>query len=170
MNTRSKSSTKNFNNWQLVPQTQNHLKPYKYRSAISHLRKNYLNPKSGVSFSGVNRIYNFYNKVIPIKEIDEFLSNNNSYTWHSKSFKKRFNPSFIKYKGQQMQADLIDVGNLCRENNGIKFLLTIIFSFTKKAWIYPIKSKKIRCSFARVQDSVKKNNKSSKNCFNGCRR
>ena len=142
MITRSKSSTKNFNNWQLVPQTPNHSKPYKYRSAISHLRKNYLNPKSGVSFSGVNRIYNFYNKVIPIKEIKEFLSSNNSYTLHSKSFKKRFNPSFIKYKGQQMQADLIDVGNLSRENNGIKFLLTIICSFTKKAWIYPIKSKK----------------------------
>ena len=41
-----------------------------------------------------------------------------------------------------MQADLIDVGNLSHENGGIKFLLTIICSFTKKAWIHPIKSKK----------------------------
>ena len=41
-----------------------------------------------------------------------------------------------------MQADLIDVSNLSNNNNGIKFLLTIICSFTKKAWIYPIKNKK----------------------------
>ena len=41
-----------------------------------------------------------------------------------------------------MQADLIDVSNLSNNNNGIKFLLTVICSFTKKAWIYPIKNKK----------------------------
>ena len=41
-----------------------------------------------------------------------------------------------------MQADLIDVSNLSNKNNGIKLLLTIICSFTKKAWIYPIKNKK----------------------------
>ena len=141
MKTRSKSLTNNFNNWQLISQVKNDSNVYKYRSAINHLRKNYLNPKSGVSFSGVNRIYNFYDKVIPIKEIKEFLSNDNSYTLHSKSFQKRYNPSFIKYKGQQMQADLIDIGNISKENNGIKYLLTIICSFTKKAWIQPIKSK-----------------------------
>ena len=142
MKTRSKSLNNNFDNWQLISHVKNDSNVYKYRSAINHLRKNYLNPKSGVSFSGVSRIYNFYDKVIPIKEIKEFLSNDNSYTLHSKSFKKRYNPSFIKYKGQQMQADLIDIGNISKENNGIKYLLTIICSFTKKAWIQPIKSKK----------------------------
>ena len=142
MNTRSKLAADQFYNWQLLPMTKDRSNTYTFRSAISHLRKNYLNPKSGVSFSGVNRIYQFYDKVIPIKIIKEFLSYDDSYTLHAKSFKKRYNPSFIKYKGQQMQADLIDVGNLSHENGGIKFLLTIICSFTKKAWIHPIKSKK----------------------------
>ena len=132
MNTRSKSMIDHFYNWQIVPQTKNKLHSLSYRSAISHLRKNYLNPKSGVSFGGVNRIYNFYNKVIPIKTIREFLSKDNSYTLHAKSFKKRYNPSFIRYKAQQMQADLIDVGNLSQKNDGVKFLLTVICSFTKK--------------------------------------
>ena len=105
MNTRSKTSSKKFYNWQLLPTTRDHSNTYTYKSALQHLRKNYLNPTSGVSFSGINRIYNFYNKVIPIKEIKEFLSADNSYTLHAKSFKKHYNPSFIKYKGQQMQAD-----------------------------------------------------------------
>lgn len=41
-----------------------------------------------------------------------------------------------------MQADLIDIGNISEQDNGIKLLLTIICSFTKKAWIQPIKSRK----------------------------
>ena len=87
-----------------------------------------------IDFLGVKKEYspNFYNKIIPIHKIKEFLSKDNSYTLHSKSFRKRYNPSFIRYKGQQIQADLIDVGNLNHKNNGVKFLLTLICSFTKK--------------------------------------
>ena len=69
-----------------------------------------------------NRIYMFYDKIIPIKKIKEFLSKDDSYTLHSKSFKKQYNPSFIRYKAQQIQADLIDVGNLSHVIKGIKFL------------------------------------------------
>ena len=115
MNTRSKSFADHFYNWQIVPEAINKSSSFTHRSALSHLQKNYLNPKSGVSFGGVNRIYNFYNKLIPIKEIRKFLSKDNSYTLHTKSFKKRYNPSFIRYKGQQMQADLIDVTNLSQK-------------------------------------------------------
>ncbi len=68
-----------------------------------------------MSVGGVNKIYKFYNKVFPIKEIRKFLSKDNSYTFHSKSFTKRYNPSFIRYKGQQMQAGLIDVTNLSQK-------------------------------------------------------
>ena len=81
------------------------------------------------------------------KKIKEFLSKDNSYTLHSKSFKRQYNPSFIRYKGQQIQADLIDITNLSQLNNGTKFLLTIICSFTKKAWISPLKSKKNQVQF-----------------------
>ena len=87
MNTRSKSFADHFYNWQIVPEDINKSSSFTYRSALSHLQKNYLNPKSGVSFGGVNRIYNLYNKVIPIKEIRKFLSKDNSYTLHTKSFK-----------------------------------------------------------------------------------
>ena len=134
MITRSNSLDKNFHNWYIVSQNKKGTEnKFNYQSAIKHLEKNYLNPRSGIAFGGVNRIYNFYNKIIPIHKIKEFLSKDNSYTLHSKSFRKRYNPSFIRYKGQQIQADLIDVGNLNHKNNGIKFLLTLICSFTKKS-------------------------------------
>ena len=42
-----------------------------------------------------------------------------------------------------MQADLIDVTNLSHKNDGIKFLFTIICSFTKKSMDLPDKKQKI---------------------------
>ena len=76
MNTRSKSSNDSFYNWQITSQAKDkNQNPFTYRSAISHLRKHYSNPKSGVSFGGVNRIYNFYNKIILVKEIRKFSVN-----------------------------------------------------------------------------------------------
>ena len=71
MNTRSKSSEDRFYNWQITPQVNDKPNSFTYRSAIDHLRKNYLNTKSGVSFGGVNRIYNFYNKLVSLKEIQK---------------------------------------------------------------------------------------------------
>ena len=122
-----------------------------------------MNPRSGISFGGVNRIDNFYNKIIPIHKIKEFLSKDNSYTLHGKSFRKHYNPSFIRYKGQQIQADLIDVGDLNHKNNGIKFLLTLICSFTKKEWIAPIKNKKsdvVLIAFKKLLQSINKTQRS----------
>ena len=42
------------------------------------------------------------------------------------------NPSFIKYKFQQLQIDIIDISSLSNHNNGNNFLLTAICYFTKK--------------------------------------
>ena len=63
MNTRSKSLENRFNNWQLVPKRRDEKNTFTYHSAIRHLKKNYANPKSGVSFGGISRIYDYYNKV-----------------------------------------------------------------------------------------------------------
>ena len=40
-----------------------------------------------------------------------------------------------------METDSIFLANLSNNNNRIIFLLSIIYSFTKKAWIYPRKKK-----------------------------
>ena len=74
MNTRSKSLENRFNNWQLVPKRRDEKNTFTYHSAIRHLKKNYANPKSGVSFGGISRIYDYYNKVIPIEQMKKFLA------------------------------------------------------------------------------------------------
>ena len=42
---------------------------------------------------------------------------------------------------QQWQADLVDVSNLKKDNDGITFLLTVIDVFSKWAWRIPLKNK-----------------------------
>ena len=38
-------------------------------------------------------------------------------------------------------ADLIDMQAFSKDNNGIKYLLTVIDIFSKKIWIVPLKRK-----------------------------
>ena len=41
----------------------------------------------------------------------------------------------------QAQADLLDVHLHKKENEDFNFLLTVVDVFTKKAWVFPIKTK-----------------------------
>ena len=42
---------------------------------------------------------------------------------------------------QQWQADLVDLSQLIKDNNGMTFLLTVIDVFSKVAWCVPMKNK-----------------------------
>ena len=64
MITRSNSLDNDFHNWYIVSRNKKGTEnKFNYQSTIKHLEKNYLNPRSGISFGGVNRIYNFYNNI-----------------------------------------------------------------------------------------------------------
>ena len=38
-------------------------------------------------------------------------------------------------------ADLVDMSSFAKDNNGIKFLLTVIDVFSKYGWMIPLKNK-----------------------------
>ena len=60
-----------------------------------------------------------------------------------------------------MAADLIDMQTFSKDNNGIKYLLTVTDVFSKFVWIVPLKLKtgqKVSNAFSRIlkeQDLVK---------------
>ena len=50
-------------------------------------------------------------------------------------------------------ADLIDMQAFSKDNNGIKYLLTVIDMFSKFSWIVPLKRKtgqKVANAFSRI--------------------
>ena len=66
----------------------------------------------------------------------------NTYTLHKKSRVIKHNPSFSRYRRHQFQLDLVDVQKLSKQNNGIRYLLTAIDTFSRFAYCEPIKDKK----------------------------
>ncbi len=72
----------------------------------------------------------------------EWLRGVDAYTLHKpviRKFKRR--PTIVSGLGEQVQADLMDVGKSAEANNGIKFLLVVIDVFSKKVWVEPLKRK-----------------------------
>ena len=56
-----------------------------------------------------------------------------------KNFKRRH--VIIKHIDDLWQADLVEMGAFAKENNGFRFLLTVIDAFSKFAWMVPLKTK-----------------------------
>jgi hypothetical protein len=76
------------------------------------------------------------------KRIDSWLLGEDAYTLHKpiiNKFKRR--KTIVSRIGQQLQAGLIDVQSHAADNDGNKFILTVLDVFSKKAWATPVKNK-----------------------------
>ena len=112
-------------------------------------------PSLPASFSGISKIKKHYKKKIPTKEIKEELAKLDSYTLHRESKRPRkYNPFYILKIRQQVQIDLIDVSQLAKYNDDIKFLLVGIDMFTKLVYCTGMKSKSADNSLQAIQQMI----------------
>jgi len=120
------------------------------------LQKYYTDPTFPGSFSGVDRFYKALKSVnssIKRKDVLEYLKSNNTYTLHKPVTKpSQYRRIYTKGLDYMFQIDLVDMSKYASENDGYKFLITMINSFSKFAWAIPIKSK----HGVNVFDGVKK--------------
>ena len=112
------------------------------KNPIQHLKENYKNTKHPIAFSGISNIYRYYDGKLTQKQIKNYLSTENAYTLHKKSRVTGYNPTFIKYKRQQIQLDLVDIQNLSKSNDDYRYLLMGIDCFTRYGFCEPLKDKK----------------------------
>jgi len=77
-----------------------------------------------------------------VSEVRKFLAGRDAYTMH-KPRRIRFPPrrTFTKGIADLYQIDLADVSNLSPFNDGMRYFLTCIDVFSKRAWAMPIKTK-----------------------------
>ena len=103
----------------------------------------YENPKFYGSFSGQNRFLDELKKQgVRTKGARKFLRKVDSYTLHKPMQKPpKFRRVFTKRIGYLFQIDLVDMQSMSKYNNGYKWLITIIDTFSKKAWVLKTKSK-----------------------------
>lgn len=106
------------------------------------LKENYTKPGHPIAFAGIQQIYNYYNRKIPLSKIKEFLAGNESYTLHREFHKQKRNLSFTNFKRYQFQMDLVEVQHLAKYNDNIRYLLNVIDTFTRYAFVRPLVDKK----------------------------
>ena len=110
------------------------------------LKKYYTDPNFSGSFSGVNTFYEALKRIDPSvskNEVKKFLKSVNAYTLHKPVLKrpKQFRRVYTKGIKYLYQMDMIDIPSLKSENDGYKYLLTIIDTFSKFAWVFPTETK-----------------------------
>ena len=105
----------------------------------------YYNPKNPASFSGKEKLLKEVERKglnINEKEIDDWLQGELVHTLHKPARKKfKRNPIVAETFNENWQADLVDMKEFSKDNDGYHFILTIIDVFSKKAWALPLKNK-----------------------------
>lgn len=108
------------------------------------LERVYTDPRHPGSYSAVKKL----KKSLPghvhvtIKKVQDWLKTKDTYVKHRfarKNFKR--NQVVAPHIDAQWQGDLADMGNLARNNDGVRFLLILIDVVSKHAWVEPLKSK-----------------------------
>ena len=107
---------------------------------VQTLSKSYYDIKSVGGYGGVLPLA-VKTKTKPLK-VKKWLQTQDAYTLHKPvryNFPRR--KVIVGGVGHQWQADLIDVSRIRKHNKGMKYLLTCIDVFSKKAWVVPLKDK-----------------------------
>ena len=70
------------------------------------LKKNYTNLKSEIAYSGIKNIYDYYQGVLSVKQIEDFLSTNYAYTRHkqTKKLRRGTNPTFKYFNSKYLYS------------------------------------------------------------------
>jgi len=103
----------------------------------------YSSPRAPGSFSSVRNLQRYSGRTV--SEGRKFIAGRDAYTMH-KPRRIRFprRRTFSKGIADFYQIDLADVSNLSPFNDGMRYLLTCIDVFSKRAWAIPIKTKSAR--------------------------
>lgn len=118
-------------------------------------KKHYTTPGNKIAFSGLNQIYEYYDRKIPISVIENKLENINSYGLHKETRKRStVNPFFIYRRRIMFMIDLVDVQTMKNENDDVKYLLTCIDCFSRYAWVRTCKNKSANVVFTQFKSII----------------
>ena len=109
--------------------------------ALLDLERQYETPGEPLYMAGISKIKTYYQKLLSIDEIRQFLARSRTYTTHYQFKPPKFNPYYVRRLRAQFQLDLTEVSKISEHNDGINFLLLCIDIFSRKLWVRPLKRK-----------------------------
>ena len=105
----------------------------------------YKDPKFSGSFSGIKRFHEavkLQDPTISRSEVLKSLRANDAYTLHKPVRRAPlYRRIYTKGVDYIYDIDLVDMSKFSEENDGHKFLITIIDTFSKRAWVFKLKNK-----------------------------
>jgi transposase InsO family protein len=109
------------------------------------LGKLYYTAGDPASYGGIDRLYERARELgMPAdrERVAKFLREQVAYELH-KPARHRFarNQTLVAHIDEQWQADLADMSNISKENDGYTFLLTCVDVLSRYAWAIPVRSK-----------------------------
>ena len=110
------------------------------------LARIYSDPKDPGSLGGVERLFRSakdqHHLPVSKDQVEEFLRTQDTYTLHRPARRHYSrNPTIVGGIDKQWQADLADMSSLAKENDGFRYLLTVVDCFSKFGWAIPIRRK-----------------------------
>ena len=105
----------------------------------------YYDVKAPGSYGGIDALYRLMKQRgenVTRKQVANWLAEQETYGLH-KPVRRRFARRKIYSRGIDYlwQADLVDMSHLVEENDGYRYLLTVIDVFSKQAWVKKLKKK-----------------------------
>ena len=100
-----------------------------------------------------------HNPTLRKEAISEYLDGNDIYTrFKQHRNTKKFSPIYVFRKRELFQADVVFFTDkdMVKVNTGFRYLFTCIDCFTKKAWVYPLKSNNCDAILRCFQDILSK--------------
>jgi hypothetical protein len=126
------------------------------------LENNYTTAGHPIAFSGITNIHKYYKGKLSIDKIKDILSKIENYTLHREYKKGQRNPSYSHFKRYQFQMDLVDIQELAKYNDGVRYIMTVIDTFTRFAFCRLLLDKRaqtVLSAFQSVLNEAKQNPK-----------
>ena len=119
------------------------------------LKAIYYDPKNPAGFASIAKLAKAsgYSKT----EVKKWLKAQPTYTLHRQARKRYPTRKYIVHDiDEQWQADLADVALIAQQNDGYRFILTVIDIFSRYAWARPSKANVVMRWPMRLKTSLKK--------------
>ncbi|XP_053206432.1 uncharacterized protein LOC128390702 [Panonychus citri] len=105
----------------------------------------YYQPNNPAGFASSLKLFNAAKKEIPSlthEQVKRWLKSQLTYTLHAQARRKFVrNPIIVSKIDEQWEADLVEMQEFSRQNNGQKYILTVIDCFSKYAWARALPNK-----------------------------
>eukprot|EP00116_Pleurobrachia_bachei_P005638 sb/3465900/ len=120
-----------------------------------NIQKLYINPVSHGAFAGKESFYrSTKEKIKGLKRsvVEKTLLKSDPYTLHKPVRKpRRYRRIYSRGINYHFQADLVDMSAYSKQNNGFKWIMMVIDTFSKRLWAFKLKNKSAKSVYDELE-------------------